>query len=120
MGCLLKGEKALPPEPLHTRFDEAVHNQTATSKSIDSPNYHHAGRRIQGLDSSLTAMFPLMRNLRFQFMADNIECGFAIGHVGVSDRTKVAWTQWQLFMAALAAPQLQAFVHIRLLGRGNA
>ena len=80
MGDLVHSERTLSIELLHERFNDAINQQNLLRKdSLASPLTITLGDEFQGLAKSLQSGLQIARALRFQLLADSIECRFAIG-----------------------------------------
>lgn len=82
MGDLVQSERSPSVEHLHERFNAAVdHHNLLCKDCLASPLTITLGDEFQGLALSLQSALQIAQALRFQLLADGIECRFAIGLV---------------------------------------
>lgn len=84
MGDLVRSESSLPLDLLHERFNNAIDDQNiAHANAFLSPMTITLGDEFQGIARTLAQAAMIARDLRFQLLADKIDCRFVVGLVEI-------------------------------------
>lgn len=82
MGDIVKSEKSLAPEQLHSQFNNAIDIQNQIHANVlVSPLTITLGDEFQGLTRKISQAAPIVRELRWNLMKNDIDCRFVIGLV---------------------------------------
>lgn len=80
MGDIVGSESAPSAEELHDTFNQSIGRQNERYKdALASPLTITLGDEFQGLTSSLSKAWPIMRDLRLELLCRSVDCRFAIG-----------------------------------------
>lgn len=84
MGDIVRSESSLPLDLLHELFNKVVSDQNTThSNAFHSPMTITLGDEFQGIVRSLAQAALVARDIRFQLLADDVDCRFVIGLVEI-------------------------------------
>jgi hypothetical protein len=102
MGDLIGSTKAASVEELHSKFNASVERQNRVhGEALASLLTITLGDEFQGLARTLVSSLSIIRALRLELLAENVDCRFAIGLVKIETPVNAA-RAWNLMGSGLA------------------